>query len=280
MKPIALRCIALLLLVALPAFAQDIPESLRGTFAAPDCRNAASAVQITPRSVVRLAMEGDQRLVRATRLYSVGDWILALGEGEDAPRVLLRGGGDSLELAIPDPKTRDDRLPGNVTPVQLQRCTEAPLLVSLHAEGLAFLHGLEAMEPVCEGGQAAACLGAFFRYADVTGDGRLSPAEITRALRGATWVIQMVEGTDAATLAAGYAGAALIGVAVAQVVVPAYDYDQSGSLSIDELTQDRMPVALMPPARTASVAPLPLDALASQLGGLREALQALPALIK
>lgn len=275
-----MRYIALFLLAALPAFAQDIPQPLRGTFAAPDCANATSAVQITPRSIVRMAMEGDQRLVRATQLYSAGDWVLAIGEGDDAPRVLLRGGGDALELAIPDPKTRDDQLPGNVTPTRLQRCTEAPLLVSLHAEGLAFLHALEAMEPVCEGGQAAACLGAFFAYADVTKDGKLSPAEITRALRGVTWAIQMSDGTDAETLAAGYVGAALAGVVVAQLVVPAYDYDQSGSLSMDELTQDRMPVALMPPARTASVAPLPLDALANQLGALREALQSLPALLK
>lgn len=275
-----MRLVALALLVTLPAFAQDIPEGARGTFAAPDCKTATTAVHITARSIVRMSMEGEQRLVRAARLRSAGDWTLAVSDGEDAQRILLRGTADAIEIAVPDAKTRDDRLPGNVTPLRLQRCTEAPLLVSLHAEGLAFLHALETIEPVCEGGEASACLRGFFDYADVTRDGKLSPAEIARALRGATWAVQMAEGADGATLAAGYAGSALIGIAVAQIVVQAYDYDLSGSLAIDELTRDRMPVALMPPARSASAAPLPLDAIASQLGGLKEALERLPALMR
>lgn len=275
-----MRLVALALLAALPAVAQDLPEGLRGTFAAPDCANAATAIHVTPRSVVRMSMEGEQRLLRAAQTRSVNNWTLAVGDGDDPQRVMLRATGDALEVAVPDAKTRDDRLPGNVTPLRLQRCTESPMLVSLHAEGLAFLHGLEAIEPVCEGGEASACLRGFFAYADITKDGKLSPAEIARALRGATWAVQMAEGADGGTLAAGYAGSALIGIAVAQILVQAYDYDLSGSLSIEELTQDRMPVALMPPARTASAAPLPLDALANQLGGLKEAIQRLPALMR
>lgn len=275
-----MRLVALALLAALPAFAQDIPEGTRGTFAAPDCTTATTAVHITPRSIVRMAMDGEQRLFRAAHLRSAGDWTLAIGEGDDPPRILLRGSGDAVEVAVPDAKTRDDRLPGNVTPERLQRCTEAPVLVSLHAEGLAFLHALEAMEPACETGDAMACLRGFFDYADVTKDGKLSPAEIARALRGATWAVQMADGADGGTLAAGYAGSALIGIAVAQILVQAYDYDLSGSLSMEELTRDRMPVALMPPTRSVSAAPLPLDALANQLGGLKEALERLPALMR
>ncbi len=275
-----MRLVAFALLAALPAFAQDIPESARGTFAAPDCRTATTAVHITARSIVRMSMEGEQRLFRAAQLRSAGDWTLAVDGGDNAHRVLLRGSGEAIEIAVPDPKTRDDRLPGNVTPERLQRCTEAPVLVSLHAEGFAFLHALETMEPACESGEAMACLRGFFNYADITGDGKLSPAEIARALRGATWAVQMAEGADGGTLAAGYAGSALIGIAVAQILVQAYDYDLSGSLSLEELTRDRMPVALMPPTRAVSAAPLPLDALANQLGGLKEALERLPALMR
>lgn len=263
------------------AFAQDIPEALRGTYAAPSCAEATTAVHITARSVVEMALEGEQRLIRARTLRQVQDWTLFTRDDPAASRILLRRTETGIEGASPEPKTRDDRLPGNIKPVSYDRCAEAPTLVALHAEGFAFLHALEAMEPVCgAGNDVQACLRAFFAYADVSRDEALSPAEIARALRGATWAVQMSEGADGATLAAGYAGSALLGIAVAQVVVQAYDYDLSGTLSLAELTQDRSPVALTPPARTASVPPLPLDALAGQLGGLKEALERLPDLLR
>jgi len=281
-----MRFAALALLAVLPAFspaiAQDIPESMRGTYAAPSCAAATAAVHITSRSVVEMPRDGEQRLTRIARLGSAGDWTMLVATGADARRIMLRAAGTDVDVLVPDAKIRDDQLPGLATETRYERCTEAPTIVTLHAEGLAFLHALEAMEPVCGRnlGNANACLQAFFEYADISKDGKLSPAEIARALRGATWAIQMTEGADGTTLAAGYAGSALLGIAAAQVVVQAYDYDLSGSLSIAELTQDRMPVPLMPPARTASVAPVPLDSLATQLGGLKEVLDQLPALLR
>ena len=258
-----------------PPASPDLPDALLGTYAlAPDgCANATLAVQVTPRSVVTMSMSGDNSLVRATTTRALGDWTVAVGGGDDMPRVLLRpageGAGAGIDRLLPDAKLRDDQLPGPQAPVHLVRCDELPpALALLHGEGLAALHAFEAMEPPCAAGQGAACVDAFMSYADLNKDGRLNPAELARVARGATWFAQMSSGTTAEELETGLAASLVGGVAVGEVVVHSYDYDSKGSVTVQQLLQDRGSIAPRPQPRSSAVPPVAIGSIGPQLGPL------------
>jgi hypothetical protein len=257
-------------LCAAAAQAQDLPAGVLGTYAAgPKACGAPDAVlHLTPRSVVTWEKVGDEagndRLIRIDTTRAQGDWLLATGTGDDLPRVLLRQSGEGdqagIDEVVPSEKMRDDQLPGDTPPRHFVRCTTVPpAFAALHGEGLAFLHALETMEPACTGNDLKACGDAFMAYADVTKDGKLTAAELARVGRGATWVAQMAIGTRDAELAVGMASSALVSLAAAEILVHSYDYDGSGSITLDELLKDRLPLVLVPPARTAGAPPLPLD---------------------
>jgi hypothetical protein len=248
------------------AHAQDLPAGLLGTYAAgPQACGAPDAVlHLTPRSVVSWDKDGDDRLIRIDTTRAQGDWLLATGTGDELPRVLLRQSGEGdqagVDEVIPPEKTRDDKLPGDAPLRHFARCSALPpAFAALHGEGLAFLHALEAMEPACTGNDLKACGEAFMAYADVTKDGKLTPAELARVGRGATWVAQMAIGTHDAELAIGMASSALVSLAAAEILVRSYDYDGSGAITLDELLKDRLPFPLVPPSRSAGAPPLPLD---------------------
>ncbi len=274
-------------LVALPAAAlaqasgaatasPDLPGTLLGTYAMASngCANATLAVQVTPRSIVTMSASGDNRLMRVVTTQALGDWTVAVGGGDDMPRVLLRPAGEGAETGIdrllPDPKLRDDQLPGPQAPVHLRRCGELPLLLAvLHGEGLATLHGLEAMEPPCAEGLLQACMDALMSYADLNKDGRLNPAELARVARGAAWFAQMTSGATAGELEAGLAAALLGGLAASETLVRSYDYDSQGSITPQQLMHDRMSIALQPQPRTSAASPVEIGPVVGpQLGPL------------
>ncbi|MFC7553973.1 hypothetical protein ACFQU7_19810 [Pseudoroseomonas wenyumeiae] len=159
------------------------------------------------------------------------------------PRILLRGTAEALETAEPEPKLRDDRLPG-ATPVQSwHRCPAAPPgLAALHGEGVAFLSALEGLEAAC--GPAApspeACVAAVIREGDISGDGKLSVAEIARLVRGASWLLAAAEDATPETVLATGGGGLLAGVAMGRLLMESLDYDGDGKLSAAELAQDRL----------------------------------------
>ena len=75
--------------------------------------------------------------------------------------------------------------------------------------------------------------------ADVSGDGRLSPAELARLARGAAWLVAVQEGMTAENLPGALAAGALAGQLAARLAVEGLDYDGDGRLSPSELAQDR-----------------------------------------
>ncbi|MBV9783207.1 MAG: hypothetical protein JO264_05250 [Acidisphaera sp.] len=283
------RTLLVLLFLATPAFAQDsppasigdLPAAVQGTFAAGTCAAPERLLHITARSIVFLAPGADEHLMRLRRVQSLGEWSLAVGSGEDQPRVLLRpaAAAPGLDFGVPSVKLLDSQLPGDTPVTHLIPCTEIPPeLALLHGEGIAFLHALEAMEAACGGDNPKPCLDAFMAYADVNRDGRLSAAEITRVIRGASWAVQMAAGTSDGTLAAGLLGSALIGLGAAEIIVRSFDYDGKGTITPEALLLDRLPFPAMPQARSTGAAPLPLEALGSQVGSLKELFSRLPAL--
>ena len=143
--------LAALLVMAAPATAQGVPEAMRGTWAAGSCAAPEALLHVTARGAVRLPADGPARLVRFRVQRDQAGWLLATGAGAEAPRVMLRADGDALELAEPDAKLRDDRLPGATPVTRWLRCQVPSVgLALLHAEGLAFLGTLERLEAVCQ----------------------------------------------------------------------------------------------------------------------------------
>lgn len=285
MRPLLMAVLAAALSTALPGPgmaqqpappSQDLPEALLGTYAsgAEGCKDGAFVVQVTPRSVVTMRMAGENRLMRVAATDVLGGWTVATGTGEDMPRVLLRtageGAGSGIEHLVPAAKLTDDQLPGPGTPVRLLPCAGLPpALAVLHGEGLALLHALETMEPACTAGPLQACLDAFMVYADLNRDGKLNVAELSRTVRGATWLAQMSAGTEAGPLAEGAGAALLGGLAAAEVLVRSFDFDGQGTITPQQLMRDRLPVELRPQPRGRAAAPLELERIVPQLGALK-----------
>lgn len=266
----------LLLLAAAPAAAQGVPEALRGTWTAGDCTAPEAMLHVTARSVARLPAEGPARLVRFRSLRETGGWILGTGGGAEAPRILLRTASGALETIEPDPKTRDDRLPGEARPLRWDRCTTPPpVLALMHGEGLAFLGALERIEATCQGGTAPACLEAVVAVGDVSGDGLLGAAEIARLLRGAAWALAARDQAEPDSFAAAVGLGGLAALAAARLMVESLDFDGDGRLSAAELGQDR---AVFPPGTgDARGRPIALEALADGNALLRGLLERLTA---
>lgn len=276
-----IRIVAALLLLGTAAQAQDLPESIRGTWAEGDCARPALVLHVTARSVVQLRTRGEQRLWRARTVADAGGWTVATAGGAEQPRLLLRRDAEGLSFAQADPKLRDDQLPGAPQATRLAACPGLPLpMAALHGEGVAFLQGLETLEPACGGNDASGCIAAFMAYADVSRDERLAPAEIARALRGAVWAVQMAGGTTAEALGAGLAGAAGPGTVLARLFVEALDYEGRGSITAAALLQDRAPFPLAAAPRPAPATPLALEQFADDLGPLASLFGLLPELLK
>ena len=266
----------LALLAAAPAMAQGVPEALRGTWTAGACTAPEALLHVTARSVARLPAEGPARLMRFRSLRETEGWFLGTGGGAEAPRILLRPAGDALETIEPDPKTRDDRLPGEAPPLRWERCTTPPPALALvHGEGLAFLGALERIEATCQGGTAPGCLDAVVAVGDVSGDGLLGAAEIARLLRGAAWALAARDQAEPDTFAAAVGLGSLAALAAARLMVEGLDYDGDGRLSAAELGQDR--VAFPPGAGDARGRPIGLEALADGSALLRGLLDRLAA---
>lgn len=265
---------ALPLFAARPAAAQGVPEALRGTWARGSCAAPEALLHVTARGVVRLPAEGPARLVRFRTVRDQAGWTLGVGAGAEAPRVMLRPAEDAIDLAEPDAKLRDDRLPGETRVTRWLRC-QAPGVGNalLHGEGLAFLSTLERLEAACQAGPPASCLAVLVREADVSGDHKLSIAEVARLLRGAAWALALQQGSEPEVIAVTTGLGSMAALAAARLVVASLDYDNDGQLTTAELAQDRM--AFPPGAGSPDGQPGTIEGLAEGAGLLRNLIERL-----
>jgi hypothetical protein len=263
-----LPALGLLLGLATPALAQGVPEPLRGAWFAGDCADPAGMLVMTGRAAARVEAEVPGRLFRFGATRDFQGWTLGTGVGPEAPRLLFRAAPEGLETFEPDPKTRDDRLPGEGSPVVWRRCAAPPVaLAAVHGEGIAVLAALEHLEAACGRGQPGACAEAIVRQADVSGDGTLAPAELARLARGAAWVLAVQEGATQDMLVGAVGAGALGGILAARLLVESLDYDADGRLSAAELAQDRAPFAAA--AGTPEGRPLRTEGVMEGAGMLR-----------
>ena len=240
----------------------------RGAWFAGECADPQAMLVVTGRAVARVEAEAPAKLYRLVETRPLAGWTLGIATGADAPRIMLRAVAETLETVEPDPKTRDDRLPGEATPVAWRRCAAPPVaLASLHGEGAAFLAALEHLEAGCGSGTPGACARAIVAQGDVSGDGLLGPAELARLARGAAWVIAVQEGGTQDMVAAAVGAGALAGIVAGRVLVESMDYNGDGRLSADELAQDRAAFAATPGSPAGR--PLRVDGLSEGAGMLR-----------
>ncbi|EHL97107.1 EF hand protein [Acetobacteraceae bacterium AT-5844] len=228
-------------LPTLPQAFPAVPEALRGPWYQGECAAPDATLQLTARAAARLPSEGPARLIRFVETRPVEGWTMGVGRGAEAPRILLRGTATALDTVEPDAKLRDDRLPGPAPVQSWHRCPTAPASVTtLHGEGVAFLAALESLESACGSNTPDACIATVLREADVSGDGKLSVAEIARLVRGATWLLAAADEATPEAVLATAGGGMLGGVALARLMMESLDYDGDGKLSANELAQDRV----------------------------------------
>ncbi|WP_135466636.1 hypothetical protein [Crenalkalicoccus roseus] len=262
---------AALLLPAGGAPAQGVPEALRGPWFQGDCARPAAMLHLTARAAARVPEQGEGMLIRFAAMGEAAGWTLGTGAGPEAPRLLLRQAGAALESVLPDPKTRDDRLPGEAPVERWHRCpTVPPGIAALHGEGVAALAALEHLEAACGAPDTAACLAAILEQGEVARDGGLSAAELARLARGAAWILAVQEGASGERLAAASGLAALAAAAAARALLESLDYDGDGRLSAAELAQDR--IGFGAASGTAAGRPMRGEWLAPGLDALRELL--------
>jgi hypothetical protein len=252
-----------------------VPEALRGAWFAGDCADPQAMLVLTGRAAARVEADAPARLFRFTTQRDAAGYMIGTAGGSEAPRLMFRAAPDGLQTITPDPKTRDDRLPGEAAPESWRRCDAPPApLAALHGEGIAFLAALEQLEAACGRGTPGTCAEAILRLGDVSGDARLAPAELARLARGAAWVVAVQEGATQDVLASAVGAGALGGILAARLLVESLDYDADGRISLAELLQDRGPGFARAPG-TAEGRPLRLDGVTEGAGMLRGLLDGL-----
>lgn len=276
--------LAAALLGAVPASAQDaaLPEPMQGLWVSGECAAPEAMLFASHRGWAMLPTGGTQRLWRITRTGTAGDgFTLAVGDDEEHTRLLLRATPAGLEVREPPEKLADNELPGDAPATSFRRCPAIPApLALLHGEGLSFLGALDGIEAACAHGDSAACIDAVWTWADVSGDGTLTAAEVSRLARGVAYATMLSQGTETEELAAALGAGALGGVAVGWALIASFDYDGSASLSKAEVMQDRFP----PPGLAGAVAaapslPGPGVSLSGQLGALKALFEELAPLL-
>lgn len=186
-----------------------------------------------------------------TSLLIEGPLVMVFRQAPDGMRVAFAPVSGTAEvLSIRYGDAVDVPLPASDS---LTRCETLPSEVYLmFGETIAVVSEARRLQDACKNGLSEACLSQAFRGVDVSGDGRLSAAEIGRVMRAATTFMSyapeaqqpapalddvLVPATDflGGSIAAIAAGPLLIGT-----VIGSYDFDGDGFLEPGEITQDRL----------------------------------------
>ena len=189
----------------------------------------------------------------------IEDWYLIRTDDTDPfPSVAHVEDGDLVHAWLKDELSAEDRsvahaslLDGSLNPVsmpdefdidRLIPCAGLPLSASiLFGEQFAVLRGIDEALWSCRR-DASTCADRFFQVADLSGDAELSVAELSRVFRSSVALGAAMESSNSNELTAG---ATAFGFAIAPIVSAAvlhsFDYDNSGTVSFQELLSERLP---------------------------------------
>lgn len=180
--------------------------------------------------------------------------VMAFGPNEKSP--------GNIE-AVPDLP------PSDANKETYQKCEKLlPTIYMVHAEGLKAVKFIAGMKRSCGEGSSG-CGEYLFSFLDVSQDEKLSVAELSRAIRIATYasVAARPQGADDKTLTGSLMVANMIGPMVASSLIGGSDYDGDGQLSLEELFYDRDLASV-----EASLGKISLDALGASMGPILDGL--------
>ena len=243
-----------------PALAQaPMPEDLHGIWALGGCENPDELL---------LNAEGGSVYLSFTQDFAVSTIFLGIeptGDGwygfrelaetpADTYDFFARVDGDMMEEIWPamGPVASPDAVPADGERYTYQRCAQMPPLYALaFGEGLAFTAAIGDIGPSCVAATMDTCIRGFFDLADLTGNGEVSAAELTRLTRMYIQHAQLDEGVPIGDFAAMQAATTLLGALLGEAMVLAFDYDASGQLSFEEVMAGRAAGMLTPEMLTA-----------------------------
>jgi hypothetical protein len=234
------NCVRLLLILAAVIFfgvsesrAQDIPAKMAGVWAEGDCDTAERVRLLNSFGMIDFVPVGGATYMQMLFFQQVKP---ANGAGIIEATLVSPSTNESLDHAF---EMLDGRLDGTFA-----RCRQPPLwLTWTFGEMIAAFTALDTINSACGQRDSPDCLQSILDYADVTRDGLLTVAEVTRVFRALGVLIAYaaqpqallpVENLTVATAVAGFAGPFF-----AKTVIEGMDYDGDGALSVTELLQDR-----------------------------------------
>ncbi len=221
--------------------AAPIPESAIGLWGPADaqagCEGDGRTVLVNSGGVILFERSGPETFI----VLGPAEWIAGT-------LILTRHAGD-IVLPPLDDLTRCDRLPGQY--------------YAFFGEAIAVFQSFDEVQSRCDSDSAQRCVRAIFELFDVSGDDRLSRAEIGRALRAGAFFFgyeAIVAGRKETAPDAGLwqtyrvpideiygvsLVASLLGPFFTDNLVQSYDFDADGVLSLSEILQDRGPDSLV-----------------------------------
>ncbi len=230
--------------IALPEFS-DMPEEYRGIWASPDCA-AAESLSIYTAGDTFYSGDGWVGLLPIAGLETVGGYDrITIGHFADQVFVyfLQRAEDGTLtEYYTPDDASADALPEADWDQATFQKCDAVPAQFTLYyGEILTWIEALPSLRAGCAEGSETGCLEAVWGLGDVSGDGLLSLAELSRILRILTQAAAIAHEDGASTEDLGMAtlGTVLTAPLAGHLILASLDYDDDGRLSPEELLQDR-----------------------------------------
>jgi hypothetical protein len=266
----------LLALLPFGSFATEVPDALTGIWATPNCTTATDTLVLYKGFYLWLGEDETALSGLSASDTQATDWT-RLEEPDGYPNFFM---------VLPDGRLRETFLPDGAPFVSnpteswqttdYESCADAlpRTKVLLHGEPVAVLKVVSSVHNLCQTDQQA-CANQLFAGLDISGDGKLSRAEIARVLRVTAYVAAVSE-DDAAQNddLAGISAASLpIGPLMASAIVNSFDYDNDGLLSLAELSQDRGTL-------TSQLEPDTNDELSSRLNQMKQAIKPLGRLLE
>lgn len=221
------------------------PEEYRGIWASPDCV-AAESLSIYTAADTFYSSDGWVGLLPITSLETTGrlDRITIGWPVDQAITYFIeRAEGDTLtEVYIPDDASMDALPEADWDRATYQMCDTVPAQFTLYyGEIVTWIEALPSLRAGCAEGAGNGCLEAVWRLGDVSGDGLLSLAELSRILRILTQAaaISHEDGAETEELGMATLGSVLVAPLAGNLILASLDYDDDGRLSPEELLQDR-----------------------------------------
>lgn len=218
-------------LACAPAFS----NSVYGTWIKGGCEQKGHTKLITSYGLIDIFARERGDLVQILLLE---DTVVEVEEGGEVLRA--NGTHPALERSIPiQLRNRDGALSGGFV-----KCEYPPAIFTwVFGESIALFFGLESVVQQCAEAHTRACMEKLIAIIDVSGDGTLNTAEISRLIRGAGFFFSyyLVESLQVELMKAT-GGAALAGSLapiMAKALINNNDYNGDGGIDLVEIMQDR-----------------------------------------